>query len=43
MGALVQQLAAQQNLQPLDLRTDRRLGEPQRLGGLGKAAQVGDA
>ena len=39
-AALVEQLGRKQVLQPLDLRTHRRLGEPERLGGAGEVLDV---
>jgi hypothetical protein len=41
-GALVEQVGAQHLLQPLDLRAHGRLGDAERLGGLGETAQIHD-
>ena len=42
LDAAVEQVAAEQKLQPLDLRADRRLRHPELGRGLGEAAQVDD-
>jgi hypothetical protein len=42
LHAAVEHLAAEQELQALDLGADRRLGQAKRDGGLGKAAQIDD-
>ena len=42
LDAAVEQVAAEQELQPLDLRADRRLGHAELGRGFGKTAQVDD-